>query len=145
MNNRNVGSYKPSGEEEYMNPTQLAYFKTKLLVWRGELIQEAKIFKAHLKETKISTSDPIDQGATQEGVEKGCFDMARQQKYLRKIDHALELIEDGEYGYCEVSGKEIGLKRLEVQPIATMTVEVQELSEKYVNHAQLARLPVCLA
>ena len=131
MNTVNVASYKPSSDEEYMNPIQLAYFRNKLLTWRETILAEARAFKKSLKETDIYTPDPVDQGTAQTEVARECFDLARQQSYLKKIDRALELIMEGEYGYCEVTGEEIGIKRLEVQPIATMSVEAQEAIEKF--------------
>ncbi len=145
MRKINVVSYKPSRDEEYMNPTQLAYFKSKLLILRHEIIEENKKLKAYLKETDINVPDPVDQGATQSGFEKDCFDMARQFRKLCKIDNALELMQDGEYGYCEVSGEEIGLKRLEILPTATMSVEVQEMREQYVKHSELGDVSVCFS
>ncbi|MGE3713920.1 MAG: RNA polymerase-binding protein DksA [Alphaproteobacteria bacterium] len=123
-------SYKPSAKEDYMNKKQLDYFRQKLLAWRAELLEESQETINSLKEENWREPDLSDRASleTEAGVE-----LRTRNRYLKligKIDAALNRIENGEYGYCEVTGDPIGLKRLEARPIATMTVEAQERHEK---------------
>ena len=123
-------SYKPSEKEEYMNPKQLEYFRRKLMAWREELLQESHETIEHLKEENWHEPDIADRASleTEAGVELRTRN--RYLKLISKIDAALRRIEDGSYGYCEVTGDPIGIKRLEARPVATMTVEAQERHEK---------------
>jgi len=123
-------AYKPSETEEYMNPKQLNYFKEKLLDWRRDLIEESRETIDHLKEENWHESDIADRASleTDAGVELRTRN--RYLKLISKIDSALKRIEEGTYGYCEESGEEIGIKRLEARPIATMSIEAQERHEK---------------
>ncbi|MGE0754471.1 MAG: RNA polymerase-binding protein DksA [Alphaproteobacteria bacterium] len=123
-------SYTPSAKEDYMNKKQLDYFRQKLLAWRAELLEESQETINSLKEENWREPDLSDRASleTEAGVE-----LRTRNRYLKligKIDAALNRIENGEYGYCEVTGDPIGLKRLEARPIATMTVEAQERHEK---------------
>ena len=122
--------YKPSEKEEYMNTKQLEYFKTKLLAWRSELLQESRETLENLKEENWHEADIADRASieTEAGVE-----LRTRNRYLKligKIDAALRRIEQGEYGYCEETGEPIGLKRLEARPIATLSIEAQERHER---------------
>lgn len=122
--------YKPSTKEPYMNPSQLEYFRQKLLAWREELLRESQETIEHLKQENWHEPDIADRASleTEAGVELRTRN--RYLKLISKIDSALRRIDDGSYGYCEVTGEEIGLKRLEARPIATMTVEAQERHER---------------
>ena len=123
-------NYKPSQTEKYMNPKQLEYFRRKLLVWREELIEESRETIDHLREENWHEPDIADRASleTEAGVELRTRN--RYLKLISKIDSALRRIEDGSYGYCEETGEEIGLKRLEARPVATMTIEAQERHER---------------
>ena len=115
--------------EEYMSKGQLKHFETILGSWKGELMQEVDRTVHHMQDEAANFPDPNDR-ATQEsefGLELRTRD--RERKLLRKINEALGRIEEGIYGYCEETGEEIGLKRLEARPVATMCVEAQERSE----------------
>ena len=115
--------------EEYMSKGQLKHFETILGSWKGELMQEVDRTVHHMQDEAANFPDPNDR-ATQEsefGLELRTRD--RERKLLRKINEALGRIEEGIYGYCEETGEEIGLKRLEARPVATMSVEAQERSE----------------
>jgi DnaK suppressor protein len=124
--------YRPSADEPYMNPRQLAYFRRKLLDWRESLLEEAQQTINHLRdegEGRI-VGDEADR-ATQESdniLELRTRD--RYRKLLPKIDAALRRIDDGSYGFCEETGEEIGLQRLDARPVATLSVEAQERREK---------------
>jgi DnaK suppressor protein len=123
-------SYKPSENEKYMNPKQLGYFRQKLEDWRKQLIDESRETMDHLKEENWHEPDISDRASleTDAGVELRTRN--RYLKLIEKINAALARIEDGSYGYCEETGEEIGIKRLEARPIATMTIEAQERHEK---------------
>lgn len=122
--------YKPSDKEEYMCPEQLEYFKQKLASWKSELSQELNETLDHLKEENWHESDLADRATveTDTGLELRTRD--RYRKLINKIEGALGRIERDEYGYCDETGEEIGIKRLEARPIATLTIEAQERHER---------------
>ncbi len=121
--------YKPSEDEEYMNVNQLEYFRNKLTSWKAELLAESNETIEHLKVESWNEPDPSDQATIveQTGLELRTRD--RYRKLISKIDSAVARIDIGEYGFCEVTGDEIGIKRLEARPIATMTLAAQEQHE----------------
>ena len=132
MDNELPPDYKPSPEEEYMNPRQLAYFRQKLLDWRASLLGEAQQTIDHLRdegEGRI-VGDEADRASQESDNILELRTRDRYRKLLPKIDAALRRIEDGSYGYCEETGEEIGLRRLEARPVATLSVEAQERREK---------------
>jgi len=121
--------YQPKRGEEYMNKDQLEHFRQLLLAWKRELMEEVDRTMLHMKDDAANFPDPNDR-ATQEsefGLELRTRD--RERKLLKKIDSALSRIDDGSYGYCEETGDEIGLRRLEARPVATLCVEAQERRE----------------
>ena len=122
--------YRPSEDEEFMNPRQLEYFRQKLLRWRSELLREAGDTLASLSAGGIAEADLTDRASveTDRALELRTRDRAR--KLISKIDQALERIEHGAYGYCEETGEPIGLRRLEARPIATLSIEAQERHER---------------
>lgn len=124
------GGYRPSANEEFMNPEQLAYFRQKLLGWKDGILREAAETMAELKAGPIQEADLTDRASSETdwGIHLRTRD--RQRKLIAKIDAAMRRIETGEYGFCEVSGEPISLARLEARPIATMTVEAQERHER---------------
>jgi DnaK suppressor protein len=112
-----------------MNDRQLEHFRQILLAWKRELMEEVDRTVHHMQDEASNFPDPNDR-ATQEsefGLELRTRD--RERKLLKKIDSALERIETGTYGYCEETGEEIGLRRLEARPVATLSVEAQERRE----------------
>lgn len=122
--------YHPSDDEEFMNDLQLAYFQQLLEQWKLEIIDESKETLAHLQDGPIQEADLNDRASSETdwGLELRTRD--RQRKLTSKIDAALRRIEEGEYGYCQVTGEPISLERLKARPIATMTVEAQEAHER---------------
>jgi DnaK suppressor protein len=123
--------YRPSDDEEFMNPLQLEYFRQKLLRWRADLLKEAGDTLASLSTAGgIAEADLTDRASveTDRALELRTRDRAR--KLIGKIDQALERVENGTYGYCEETGEPIGLRRLEARPIATLSIEAQERHEK---------------
>jgi DnaK suppressor protein len=126
---RGFTPYQPKRGEEYMNRDQLEHFRQLLLAWKRELMEEVDRTMLHMKDDAANFPDPNDR-ATQEsefGLELRTRD--RERKLLKKIDSALSRIDDGSYGYCEETGDEIGLRRLEARPVATLCVEAQERRE----------------
>ena len=124
-----IEPYEPKRGEYYMNAEQLAHFETILMAWKKELMTEVDRTVHHMQDEAANFPDPNDR-ATQEsefGLELRTRD--RERKLLRKINSALSRIEEGTYGYCEETGEEIGLKRLEARPVATLCVEAQERRE----------------
>ena len=121
--------YKKKAREKYMSKPQLKHFKKLLLAWKEQLEIEAEETVKHLKTGSNNLADPNDR-ATQEsefGLELRTRD--RERKLLRKIQVSLVKIDEGTFGYCEETGEEIGLKRLEARPVATYTLEAQERRE----------------
>lgn len=121
--------YTPCDREEFMNPKQLAYFRKKLLDWRDELLRESDETLSHLTEYENS-SEPMDRANAESDRALELRARDRSRKLIGKIDAALERINTGDYGYCDVTGEEISLKRLMARPIATMTLEAQEKHEQ---------------
>lgn len=122
--------YRPSADEEFMNDQHLAYFKRALEQWKQDIIGESQETLAHLQDGPIQEADMNDRASSETdwGLELRTRD--RQRKLTSKIDSALRRIEEGEYGYCQVTGEPISLERLEARPIATMSVEAQEAHER---------------
>ena len=123
-------NYMPSDEEEYMNPTQLAFFKQRLLDWRLELEKEAEAAMQDLQQNSAIEADLNDQASLEyeQSLELRTRDRAR--KLISKIDEALGRIKDGDFGYCEETGDPIGLPRLLARPIATLCIEAKRRQEK---------------
>ena len=124
-----IAPYKPRRGEEYMSDAQLEHFREILSAWKRELMFEVDRTVHHMQDEAANFPDPNDR-ATQEsefGLELRTRD--RERKLLRKIDSALIRIDEGSYGYCDETGEEIGLKRLEARPVATLCLEAQERRE----------------
>ena len=124
-----ISPYQPKRGEEYMSDEQLEHFREILTAWKRELMYEVDRTVHHMQDEAANFPDPNDR-ATQEsefGLELRTRD--RERKLLRKIDSALARIDDGSYGYCDETGEEIGLKRLEARPVATLCLEAQERRE----------------
>jgi len=124
-----IEPYKPKRGEEYMSSDQLGHFHNILSAWKRELMFEVDRTVHHMQDEAANFPDPNDR-ATQEsefGLELRTRD--RERKLLRKIDSALARIDDGSYGFCDETGEEIGLKRLEARPVATLCLEAQERRE----------------
>jgi DnaK suppressor protein len=122
--------YRPSADEPFMNPRQQAYFRNKLLDWKENILREAQGTLSQLQVDSLREADLTDRASSETDWSIELRTRDRQRKLIAKIDAALRRIEDGEYGYCEVTGEPITLGRLEARPIATMTVEAQERHER---------------
>jgi DnaK suppressor protein len=123
-------NYRPSDKEPFMNERQRGYFRSKLLLWKDEILKEAKETLQHLQDENQNHPDLADRASseTDRAIELRARD--RQRKLIAKIDAALQRLEDGTYGYCEETGEPISLRRLEARPIATLSIEAQERHER---------------
>ncbi len=126
-----ASGYRPSPSEEYMSAQHLAYFKQKLQNWRQELILESQETLEHLRTETRDVGDEAERASRESDNILELRTRDRYRKLLNKIDQALKRIEEGNYGYCEETGEEIGLGRLEARPIATLTVDAQERRELF--------------
>ncbi|MFC0811084.1 RNA polymerase-binding protein DksA [Paracoccus panacisoli] len=122
--------YRPAEDEPFMNDRQLEYFRRKLLAWKQELLDQSAETLEVLQDSGRNVADIADRASeeTDRAIELRTRD--RQRKLVSKIDAALRRIETGDYGYCEMTGEPISLKRLDARPIATMTLEAQERHER---------------
>jgi DnaK suppressor protein len=113
-----------------MNERQREYFRDRLLVWKEDILREAKETLQHLQDENQNHPDLADRASseTDRAIELRARD--RQRKLIAKIDAALGRIDEGTYGYCEETGEPISLRRLEARPIATLSVEAQERHER---------------
>jgi DnaK suppressor protein len=127
---RSNKGYRPSANEEFMNSAQLEYFRQKLLDWKESIVRESRDTIEQLKSGPIREADLTDRASSETDWSIELRTRDRQRKLIAKIDAALRRIEQGEYGFCEVTGEPISLARLEARPIATMTVEAQERHER---------------
>jgi DnaK suppressor protein len=119
-------SYTPSANEEYMNSKQLEYFRQKLVVWRDELVEETRETIDNLQTEVRDVGDEAERATreTENSLELRTRD--RYRKLINKINKTLIRLDEGDYGYCEETGEEIGLQRLEARPIATLCLDAQE-------------------
>ena len=122
--------YEPSEKEEFMNSKQLNYFKSMLLSWKEDLLQESSNTLDHLKEESSNKPDNADRASIESERSLELRTRDRERKLINKIDAALQRIEDGSYGYCDETGDPISIKRLEARPVATLSLEAQEMHEK---------------
>lgn len=140
---RMIAPYVEKKGEEYMSQEQLEHFREILLNWKRQLIEEADKTVHHMQEEAASFADPSDRATQEEefGLELRTRD--RERKLLRKINSALSRIDDGSYGYCEDTGEEIGVRRLEARPVATLCLEAQQRREmakrQYRDSAEIDR------
>lgn len=122
--------YRPSDDEAFMNPLQLEYFRQRLLSWKKQILDEAQTTLNVLQLEQLREADLTDRASSESDWSVELRTRDRQRKLIAKIQAALRRIDDGEYGFCEVTGEPISLRRLEARPIATMTVEAQERHER---------------
>ena len=122
--------YRPAEHEPFMNDRQLEYFRRKLLQWKEEILNGSRETLEGLANSSRNIPDIADRASeeTDRALELRTRD--RQRKLVAKIEAALRRIDSGDFGYCEVSGEPISLKRLDARPIATMTLEAQERHER---------------
>ncbi len=127
---RNVQPYVAKRGEQYMNAVQLSHFRQILQDWKQDLMLEVDRTVSHMKDEAANFPDPNDRATQEEEFSLELRTRDRERKLIRKIDEALSRIEDGSYGYCLETGEQIGIKRLEARPVATLSIEAQERRER---------------
>ncbi len=127
---RNVQPYIVKRGEMYMSKEQLDHFRTILNSWKRDLMEEVDRTVSHMKDEAANFPDPNDRATQEEEFSLELRTRDRERKLIRKIDEALKRVEDGSYGYCLETGEEIGVKRLEARPVATLTIEALERRER---------------
>ncbi|HVN46940.1 MAG TPA: RNA polymerase-binding protein DksA [Steroidobacteraceae bacterium] len=127
---RNVKPYIVKRGELYMSKEQLEHFRNILNTWKRDLMVEVDRTVSHMKDEAANFPDPNDRATQEEEFSLELRTRDRERKLIRKIDDALKRIEDGSYGYCLETGEEIGIKRLEARPVATLSIEAQERRER---------------
>jgi len=125
-----VIEYRPTEDEPFMNPRQREYFRQKLEDWKNEILRESRETLENLQEESQNHPDMADRASSESDRALELRTRDRQRKLIAKIDAALKRIEDGTYGYCEETGDPIGVARLDARPIATLSLEAQELHER---------------
>jgi DnaK suppressor protein len=124
-----ISPYKPKKTEEYMSAKMREHFTKILTLLRKQIMEEADRTVTHLKDEAINYPDPNDRASQEEEFRLELRARDRERKLLKKIEEALQLLTDKEYGYCEVCGIEIGLRRLEARPTATLCIDCKTLDE----------------
>ncbi len=127
---RNVQPYIVKRGEQYMSKEQSEHFRQILQTWKRDLMEEVDRTVTHMKDEAANFPDPNDRATQEEEFSLELRTRDRERKLIRKIDEALKRIEDGSYGYCLETGEEIGIKRLEARPVATLSIEAQERRER---------------
>ncbi|AMN46847.1 molecular chaperone DnaK [Steroidobacter denitrificans] len=127
---RNVKPYIPQRDEQYMSKEQLDHFRQILDTWKRDLMQEVDRTVLHMKDEAANFPDPNDRATQESEFSLELRTRDRERKLIRKIEEAIKRIDDGSYGYCNETGEEIGIKRLEARPVATLSVEAQERRER---------------
>ena len=123
-------NYKPVETEPFMNENQLEYFRVKLLTWKADLLEDSRDTVAGMKDQTRNIPDVADRASEETDRSLELRTRDRQRKLVNKIDAALRCIDEGEFGYCSITGEPISLKRLDARPIATMSLEAQERHER---------------
>ena len=122
--------YRPSEDEEFMNPMQLAYFRQKLENWRAELLAEATETITDLSQENLHRPDQMDRAQIESNATIDLRTRDRERKLIQKIEAALRRIDEGSYGYCVETDEPINLRRLEARPIASLSLHAQEQHER---------------
>jgi len=126
---REFTPYQEEQGEEYMNDKQKAHFRNLLLSWKTELMEEVDRTMSHMKDEAANFPDPADRASQEEEFSLELRTRDRERKLIKKIDSTIELLETDDYGYCDACGVEIGIRRLEARPTATLCVDCKTLDE----------------
>jgi len=121
--------YKEKKGEEFMNEKQVEHFRNILNGWKSELMEEVDRTVDHMKDDAANFPDPADRASQEEEFSLELRTRDRERKLIKKIDEALDMTDNGEYGYCETCGVEIGIRRLEARPTATQCIDCKSLDE----------------
>ena len=131
-----VSPYQAGADEEYMNDTQLAHFSKILDAWRNQLREEVDRTKSHMQDEAANFPDPVDRAAQEEEFSLELRTRDRERKLIKKIEKTMQKIEEGDFGYCDTCGIEIGIRRLEARPTADQCIDCKTLAE--IKEKQLA-------
>ena len=126
---RDFTPYPEVEGEEYMNTKQVEHFRTILLKWRHQLMEDVDRTVHHMQDDATSFADPNDRATQEEEFTLELRARDRDRKLIRKISEALASLDSGDYGYCEGCGLEIGIRRLEARPTATLCIDCKTLDE----------------
>lgn len=126
---KSFNAYVEKKGEEYMSTPQLAHFKDILLQWKQQLMEEVDRTVGHMKDDATNFPDPNDRATQEEEFSLELRTRDRERKLIKKINEGLKMIDEQDYGYCESCGIEIGIKRLEARPTATMCIDCKTLEE----------------
>ena len=121
--------YQPKRSEEYMNEIQRGHFKSILLNWKAELMEEVDRTVTHMKDEAANFPDPADRATQEEEFSLELRTRDRERKLIKKIDSTIDLIDQDDYGFCDACGVEIGIKRLEARPTANLCIDCKTLDE----------------
>lgn len=124
-----IEPYKEKKGEEYMNENQREHFTAILNAWKGELMEEVDRTMTHMKDEAANFPDPADRATQEEEFSLELRTRDRERKLIKKIDSTLQMIKDDEYGWCDQCGVEIGVRRLEARPTATLCIDCKTLDE----------------
>lgn len=130
MDTKVKADYVPTDSEPFMNERQKDYFRRKLIDWKNSILDQSRGTVAMMQEDTTNIPDLADRASAETDRALELRTRDRQRKLIAKIDAALRRIEDGTYGYCDVTGEPIALKRLDARPIATLSLEAQEMHER---------------
>lgn len=130
MSSVDVLEYRPSEDEPFMNPRMREYFRNKLFAWKEEILRESRETLENLQEESQNHPDVADRASSESDRSLELRTRDRQRKLIAKIDSAIKRIDEGTYGFCEETGDPIGVARLDARPIATLSLEAQELHER---------------
>lgn len=131
-----IAPYKEKRGEEYMNEDQIVHFKAILEAWKQQLMEEVDRTVTHMKDEAANFPDPVDRASQEEEFSLELRTRDRERKLLKKIGKSIAAIDDEDYGYCESCGVEIGIRRLEARPTATLCIDcktLDEIKEKHLN------------
>lgn len=131
-----IEPYKEKRGEEYMSAGQFQHFREILIAWKKQLMEEVDRTVSHMKDEAANFPDPVDRASQEEEFSLELRTRDRERKLLKKIAKSLTAIDDEEYGYCQSCGIEIGIRRLEARPTATLCIDcktLDEIKEKHVN------------
>ncbi len=126
---KNFEPYKPKRGEEYMNEKQREHFKNILMNLKGQLMEEVDRTVSHMKDEAANFPDPADRATQEEEFSLELRTRDRERKLIKKIDGTIERLEQDDYGFCDACGVEIGIKRLEARPTATLCIDCKTLDE----------------
>ncbi|NVK00629.1 MAG: RNA polymerase-binding protein DksA [Oceanospirillaceae bacterium] len=125
----NIAPYQINESEEYMNEPQRAHFREILLEWKRQLMEEVDMTISHLKEEATNFADPSDRASQEEEFSLELRTRDRERKLIRKIEKAIDRLDEDDYGFCDDCGVEIGIRRLEARPTATQCIDCKTLAE----------------